>query len=210
MSSEDRTKLDGLSNYDDTAISNSLSNKVDKVAGKELSENNYTDTDKDKLDGLSNYDDSNVLKDSDTVSPVTDTNKILTQSEASSGSAVEVNVETITADKTLTLTDEVYHAITADATGLKINMYAAGVDTRNIISNQGSNAFDVIIEEAIAGDGYVVSGSGEADVNGTYVNDGTYNSKPRWKNENNIYLVCSDDGEWQFDTSSTPVDPGTS
>jgi len=40
-----------------------LANKVDKVAGKDLSENDYTDADKAKLDSLHNYDDSAVVAD---------------------------------------------------------------------------------------------------------------------------------------------------
>lgn len=54
----------GLSNVDNTSDANkpvsdatatALGNKVDKVAGKELSSNDYTTTEKDKLAGLSNY-----------------------------------------------------------------------------------------------------------------------------------------------------------
>ena len=37
-----------------------ISGKVDKVDGKGLSSNDYTDSDKEKLSGLSNYDDSNL------------------------------------------------------------------------------------------------------------------------------------------------------
>lgn len=46
--------------YDDTALWNALENKVDKVNGKELSSNDYTDADKQKLAGLQNYDDTEL------------------------------------------------------------------------------------------------------------------------------------------------------
>lgn len=39
-----------------------LSNKVDKVEGKELSTNDFTNEDKEKLEDLSNYDDSEIKK----------------------------------------------------------------------------------------------------------------------------------------------------
>lgn len=67
MSSEDKTKLDSLENYDDTGIqaavdaveadvagiNTELDTKVDKVSGKGLSTNDYTTTEKNKLAGIS-------------------------------------------------------------------------------------------------------------------------------------------------------------
>ena len=78
---EEKTKLAGLSNYDDTEILSALdgkadvnhthsqyltehqdiSGKVDKVTGKGLSTNDYTTEEKTKLAGLSNYDDTEIL-----------------------------------------------------------------------------------------------------------------------------------------------------
>lgn len=69
---EEKTKLAGLSNYDDTQIYeaiNSLSSsigtlgqtvegKVDKITGKGLSTEDYTTSEKTKLSELSNYDDT--------------------------------------------------------------------------------------------------------------------------------------------------------
>ena len=46
--------------YDDTALWKELENKVDKVEGLGLSEENYTAEDKGKLSGLKNYDDSGI------------------------------------------------------------------------------------------------------------------------------------------------------
>lgn len=78
FTAEDKQKLDGLSNYDDTEIKANLEQvgilayeaamrssrneqyKVDKIEGKGLSTNDYTDEDKSKLEGLDNYDDSEV------------------------------------------------------------------------------------------------------------------------------------------------------
>lgn len=50
-------KLSGI----DTAITNATKNKVDKVAGKMLSTNDYTTEEKNKLAGLSNYDDTAIV-----------------------------------------------------------------------------------------------------------------------------------------------------
>lgn len=54
---------EGGGSYDDTAIWKAVNNKVDKVVGKGLSTNDYTDADKQKLVGLANYDDSGIKKD---------------------------------------------------------------------------------------------------------------------------------------------------
>lgn len=47
-----KTKLAGLSNYDDTNITTALKDKVDKETGKGLSTNDFTAEDKTKLDGI--------------------------------------------------------------------------------------------------------------------------------------------------------------
>lgn len=52
--------VSGGGNYDDTALWNELENKVDKVEGLGLSEENYTTEEKEKLAGLENYDDTEV------------------------------------------------------------------------------------------------------------------------------------------------------
>lgn len=54
----EKSKLEELTNYNDSAIVASLQNKVDKVSGKQLSTNDYTTAEKDKLAGL----DSNKFK----------------------------------------------------------------------------------------------------------------------------------------------------
>lgn len=46
--------------YDDTELRNLIDNKVDKVDGKQLSTNDYTNEDKSKLAGLYNYDDTGI------------------------------------------------------------------------------------------------------------------------------------------------------
>lgn len=47
----------------DTIVSNLDTNKVDKVEGKGLSTNDYTNEDKAKLDSLENYDDTEIKQD---------------------------------------------------------------------------------------------------------------------------------------------------
>lgn len=36
---------------------------------------------------------------------------------------------------------------------------------------------------------YTVTGAGRSEVNGTYVRNGTYNDRPRWENDNDVWLV---------------------
>ena len=48
----EKTKLAGLSNYDDSALQTAVSNKVDKVAGKGLSTEDFTTAEKTKLAGI--------------------------------------------------------------------------------------------------------------------------------------------------------------
>lgn len=50
----------GGGDYDDTALWKELENKVDKVEGLGLSEENFTTEEKEKLAGLENYDDSGI------------------------------------------------------------------------------------------------------------------------------------------------------
>ena len=48
--------------YNDSALKATVANKVDKVSGKGLSTNDYTNQEKQKLAGLSNFDDSTLRK----------------------------------------------------------------------------------------------------------------------------------------------------
>ena len=52
FTTELKSKLDGLSNYNDSTITEALSNKVDKISGKGLSTNDYTTEEKAKLEGI--------------------------------------------------------------------------------------------------------------------------------------------------------------
>lgn len=68
FTNEDKEKLAGLVNYDDSAldnrvsdVENALSNKVNKDGSKGLSTNDFSNEDKAKLDELSNYDDSTLV-----------------------------------------------------------------------------------------------------------------------------------------------------
>lgn len=64
---EEKTKLAGLYNYNDTEVKADITalqnGKVDKVTGKQLSTEDFTTTEKNKLAGLSNYDDTQVQAD---------------------------------------------------------------------------------------------------------------------------------------------------
>lgn len=59
---EEKEKLSGLVNYDDTEVWEVLETRVEKVEGKGLSSNDFTDDDKSKLNGLYNYDDTTITQ----------------------------------------------------------------------------------------------------------------------------------------------------
>lgn len=59
----EKTKLAGLSNYDDTALQTAVTNKVDKVTGKGLSTEDYTTAEKNKLAVLSELNTATVTID---------------------------------------------------------------------------------------------------------------------------------------------------
>lgn len=59
---EEKEKLSGLVNYDDTEVWEALGTRVEKVEGKGLSSNDFTDDDKSKLNGLHNYDDTAITQ----------------------------------------------------------------------------------------------------------------------------------------------------
>ena len=59
----EKVKLASLENFDDSAIQTELDTKVDKVAGKELSTNDYTTYEKNKLSGIQEGAEVNVNAD---------------------------------------------------------------------------------------------------------------------------------------------------
>lgn len=60
----------GGGDYDDSLLWEALNDKVDKVAGKGLSTNDYTDEEREKLAGLENYDDAKLKEElSETYQP---------------------------------------------------------------------------------------------------------------------------------------------
>ena len=54
----DKAKLTGLENYNDATLIGLIAQKVDKVNGKQLSDENYSNAEKQKLSGLQNFDPS--------------------------------------------------------------------------------------------------------------------------------------------------------
>ena len=75
-------------------LNKELNNKVDKVQGKELSSNDFTDTLKEKLEGLENYDDTEIKSD---IEKLQEENARLKATLPTTG---EVTGQTITLNKT--------------------------------------------------------------------------------------------------------------
>ena len=74
----DAGTVDLSSYYKKTEVDDKLSVKVDVVAGKQLSTNDYTDTDKTKLQSLNNYDDTSIKQ---SLSTKADINNVYTKNE---------------------------------------------------------------------------------------------------------------------------------
>jgi len=99
-----REKLDNLSNYDDTNLKTQIDtnqntikeiqeNKVDKVEGKNLSTNDFTNEWKQKLEVLENYDDTNVGA---RISSLEIDNTVNKQKNIEQDIQIETNTEEIT------------------------------------------------------------------------------------------------------------------
>lgn len=75
---DDIEEVDLTNYYKKAEVNNKLSTKVDVVAGKILSTNDYTDADKTKLQSLSNYDDTSIKQ---SLSTKADINNVYSKSE---------------------------------------------------------------------------------------------------------------------------------
>lgn len=83
----DKIKVkDTLYDIQDTEAREELSNKVDKVNGKNLSTNDFTNEYKQKLDGLTNYDDTEIKQKLETKA-----NKILVENSDETTLEIEPN-----------------------------------------------------------------------------------------------------------------------
>lgn len=86
------TEHQDLSEY---ATTITLNNKVDKVTGKGLSTNDFTDTLKTKLEGLSNYDDTTLMSNISSCSIKLDEIKTLLNSSSGGGTTDLTEIETL-------------------------------------------------------------------------------------------------------------------
>lgn len=131
------------------ATKKDISNKVDKVAGKQLSSNDYTDDDKTKLSGLSNYDDTNIKKE---ISEITDAIRNM-DTAFSQELANKQNI--LTAGNNITISDNTISAIDTKytaGTGIEINadnvISAVGESGPNVVQATGQSETDVMSQKA--------------------------------------------------------------
>ena len=122
-----------LSNYvDTTAFNNAMSSKVDKVAGKGLSTNDYTTSEKDKLASLENYDDDAITK------RIGDAETNISSNAEDIG---ELDDRLLTLEEWWTAVGRHFkHDAANDAWYLDGNFYATG---ENSAGGKGSEAFDL-------------------------------------------------------------------
>ena len=156
----EKTKLAGLSNYDDTQIIEALdgkadvnhthsqyltehqdiSGKVDKVTGKGLSTEDYTTEEKTKLAGLSNYDDTQIIEALDGKADVNHTHsQYLTEHQDISRKVDKVTGKGLSTND---FTDSYKNKLDNAITGIKMNDATVGtsglVDLGNVMTIQGN------------------------------------------------------------------------
>lgn len=133
----EKNKLAGLSNYDDSVITEDINNlennKVDKVTGKALSTNDFTNAYKNKLDGLSNYDDTQVKSDISSLS----TNK----ADKSSVTAIDGRVTTIEGKIPTLATQDFVNSSIATATATFKGTYDEFADLKSVSADENDYAF---------------------------------------------------------------------
>lgn len=102
-------------------IINKINNKVDKVAGKGLSTNDYTTTEKNKLTSLENYDDSNnVFVSNDTTTGQIEAPILLLQSDVVNNVTTNSETRPLSANMGLFLMNEI-NKLKAEISALKGN-----------------------------------------------------------------------------------------
>ena len=133
----EKNKLAGLSNYDDSVITEDITNlennKVDKVTGKALSTNDFTNAYKTKLDGLSNYDDTKVKSDISSLS----TNK----ADKSSVTAIDGRVTTIEGKIPTLASQDFVNSSIATATATFKGTYDEFADLKSVSADENDYAF---------------------------------------------------------------------
>ena len=86
----EKTKLENLSNYDDTALTSALADKVDKVAGKGLSTNDYTNADKEIVSNIASENTRISLLESYVPNGTTSSNKLVSRNELNVSNPKEI------------------------------------------------------------------------------------------------------------------------
>nr|DAE27596.1 MAG TPA: hypothetical protein [virus sp. cti5L29] len=131
------------------ATKKDISNKVDKVTGKQLSSNDYTDEDKAKLSGLSNYDDTNIKKE---ISGITDA---IRNMDTAFSQELANKQNTLTAGNNITISDNTISAIDTKytaGTGIEINadnvISVVGESGPNVVQATGQSETDVMSQKA--------------------------------------------------------------
>lgn len=134
---------------DTVATKKDISNKVDKVEGKQLSSNDYTNADKTKLAGLSNYDDTNIKKE---ISEITDA---IRDMDTAFSQELANKQNTLTAGNNITISDNTISAIDTKymaGEGIEISsdnvISATGGSGPNVVQTTGQSETDVMSQKA--------------------------------------------------------------
>ncbi|MDE5582480.1 MAG: hypothetical protein K2J08_02070 [Ruminococcus sp.] len=199
-----------LSNYYTKSQTNSLiDGKVDKVAGKSLSTNDFTTTLKNKLDGLSNYDDTKIKAD---ISE--NTTAINNKVDKVTGKGLSTN------DFTTTLKNKLNELSNYDDTSIKadiaetsektaLNRSTIGFQRKNLLKNTAVSGKIYGINFTVNPDGSITAHKGVADKNSgipiVFANRFTFKANVKYilsgapddsSNQTRISLVDDNGGEY--------------
>ena len=181
--SAEKTKLAGLSNYDDTEVRGLIADKVDKETGKGLSTNDYTDSEKTKLSNIESnaeVNDIDVIKVNGTTQTITNksvnitvptalsdlnddsTHRVVTDTEKStwSGKANMSDIPDVSSFITKNVNDLTYYTLSTD-TGSTIELSidsSTYVMTLNLKNSAGTTIstdnIDLPLETMVVGASY--------------------------------------------------------
>lgn len=168
-----------LTDYNDSAIkkeiadlTEEINNKVDKVTGKVLSTNDYTDLEKEKLASLENYDDTEIKEDIANLeenkanrSEIPDVSDFITKDvnnlthyelKTNTGSSIDLSIDNTTYIMTLSLKNSEGTILNTKSVDLPLETMVVGgsydnVNKKIILTLKNGNTIDVPVSDLISG-----------------------------------------------------------
>lgn len=195
VSTTNTITLDSEKNITSGAVYNALSNKVDKVDGKGLSDQNFTYEEKTKLAGLSNYDDTSLSN------RVSTTESAITKLNANSSTSGSVDYKIAKALEGVTsISYEIVSSL--PATGVTGKIY--------FVKGTGTETEQVYDEYVWLGDSWEKLGGSTAEINLSDIySKSEVNALVSVKNDKITVVEDSSTALTDADTFSTTSNTGT-